>query len=211
VLEKLQQALDDLSNPDAGWVTRRDAAEMLGQVAARALMVLAQHHDEPDVDVQRSVEKGLAQAEAALRGVEIETSHDRGLSVEEFAKACARAGVRTVSPHEQGFKVESVLKSGRRQTVYVEPYKRRDGLDLIRVYSYCGPADPAHAMWSLKANAKLVQAAIAIVHVGEEERIAVMNCFIASEATPREVKSAVKEIAFYADWLESKLTGHDDF
>ena len=35
--------------------------------------------------------------------------------------------------------------------------------------------------------------------------------FLASEATPAQVKAAVKEIAYYGDWLELKLTGLDDF
>jgi hypothetical protein len=37
------------------------------------------------------------------------------------------------------------------------------------------------------------------------------SCFPAAEATPQIIKIAVKEIAYYGDWVEQRLTkGGDD-
>ena len=37
------------------------------------------------------------------------------------------------------------------------------------------------------------------------------NCFLASHVSPAELKAAVKEIAFYGDWIEKEMTGADNF
>ena len=46
---------------------------------------------------------------------------------------------------------------------------------------------------------------------GDEEFFDLVSSTIASETSPEEIKAAVKEVAFYGDWIENKLTGSDEF
>ena len=128
-----------------------------------------------------------------------------------FMRYCEKAGRRTVKMHENGFAVTVELKEGRVQTVYVTPIKRKDGIRLLRVYSYCGEPSPDVVQWVMGSNAKLIYCAFAVKQVDGQERLMLSGNLDRSEATPRMVKAAVKEIAFYSDWLEQKTTGADVF
>ncbi len=212
LLELIQKAADELRNTESGWVTRRDAAELLGKAAASALVVLHECRDEMDVDVRRSVDKALAQAETILRSAPKESSkHGGPCTLEALAKVCAKPGEREVKQNGEGYAIQVTLKMGRKQTVFLEQFRRRDDLVLIRIYTYCGAFSEDSAKWALKANTKLAQGAIAIAEKDGEEHFVIMNCFLAKEVSPAEVKASVKEIAFYGDWLEHKLSGMDDF
>lgn len=205
--EDIDKAAGELRNQEAGWVTRRDAAETLGQAAARALTALEAHKEDPDRDVQGAVQKELGKAGGALAGVKPEG----GYTLEELVRACEKPGKRTVKPEGDGFVVEVKLKGDRRQLVNVQPYERRDGAKLIRVFTYCGkPSDDA-LHWALRANMKLNQGAFALADMEGEEQFVLMNCYLEGEATPREIKASIKELSFYGDWIEQKLSGLDDF
>ena len=210
MLEELQQAADRLRDTKATWIARRDAVDVLRKTAAFALATLHEQEEEVDPDVKRAVDAALAEANAALKGVPLEVPKE-GYSLHELARACEKQGERELKPHRAGYLIEVLMKDGRRQKVYLESFRRKDGADLIRVYTYCGKYAPDSVLWALRANMKLAQAAIALTMIEGEERFVLTNCFLAKEATPAQVKAAVKGIAFYGDWLEKKLTGKDDF
>jgi predicted nucleic acid-binding protein len=210
VPDQIDQAADDLRNEKAGWVTRRDAADFLGQAAAKAVVVLREFQDEVDLDVRRSVGHALAQASAALEGIPPQppVAH---YSLAELAHACEKGDERTVRKEGDGYIVEVHLDSGRRQQVSLTLHKKKDGPELLRVLTICGKANEKAYGWALRANMQLRQSALALVTEEGEERFAVTNCFLASEATPREVKSSVKETAYYGDWLEAHLNETDAY
>jgi len=210
MFEEIDKAAENLAKKDAGWVFRRDAAEALGEAASRALDALKAHAEEPDMDVRSSVDKALGQASGALAGVRPQTQPGR-YSLEELARACEKPGTREVEPNGDGYAVDVQPKAGRHQTVYVMPFKRKDGVELIRVYTLCGPARPDALSWALRTNMKLAQCAFAMMKDNGEEQLVLMNCYLAGEASPTEIKVAVKEVAYYGDWIENKLTGLDDF
>ncbi len=208
--EELEKLAKELRNAQAGWVARRDAAEALGKIACRTLEVLHEHADEMDVDVRRSVEQALGKASAALAGV-APLPQVKQYTLEELAKACAKDGERVVAPHGKGFVVQVTLKSGRRQAVYLNCHKRKDGTELIRIFTECGKPREDAFEWALRANMNVSHGALALTRDSGEERLVLTNCYLAHAATPAEVKASVKELAYYGDWIESKLSGLDDF
>ncbi|MCP4639964.1 MAG: hypothetical protein GY851_06015 [bacterium] len=210
MFEQINEVGKNLQNEKAGWVTRRDAAETLGKIASAALSVLNDHRDEMDVDVRRGVEEALGHASAALAGV-APKARETAFSLADLARMCEKKDRRVVKPSGDGFVVDVTLKSGRGQAVFISPLKQKDGTELIRVFTYCGKVCPDSMKWALRANMKLSQGALAIDKAEGEERFVLLNCFIASEVTPMELKASVKEIAYYGDWMEHKLTGMDDF
>ena len=109
------------------------------------------------------------------------------------------------------FIVKVIMKDGRHQSVHVRQFKRADGIALIQVYTVCGKADEKSYGWALRANMKLIQGAIAIASQGDDERFVLSTCFLANEVTRQEIKAAVKETAFYGDWIEQKVSGQDEF
>ncbi|HEO72666.1 MAG TPA: hypothetical protein ENN80_15520 [Candidatus Hydrogenedentes bacterium] len=156
MFENIEQAADALANKNAGWVVRRDGASNLGYAAGKALAALKAYEDEKDVDVRRAIDKALGEASNALAGVPPRFPESRKHTLEELVRACEKPGKREVKPHDDGFLI-TVALGERRQTVYVMPLKRKDGMELIRIYTFCGPLDEKTGMWALKTNPKLVQ------------------------------------------------------
>lgn len=205
------QLANDLRNQHAGWVTRRDAAEGLGKVAAHAAEVLREHASDTDRDVRTAVRTSLGWIAAEVRGMK-PVPQDRSYTLEELATACARKGKRELAQHGDGYSMTVKGKDEREQVVYIMPAKRKDGEDLVRVYTRCGPANEDQLRWALESNLSLSHGAFALSGEfadGGGVEFVIINVFIASEATPEEVKASVKEMAFYGDWLEKKLTGQD--
>lgn len=208
--EEIDSAIEKVRDTKAGWVTRRDAVELLGKVAVKAIDALQEASEEMDVDVRRSVDDMLGKAAAALKGAK--PKFDGGpLTLETLAKACAKEGARTVEADNEGFVVRVALKDGRHQTVHMRQFKREDGVTLVQVYTVCGKADEKSYAWALRANMKLIQGAVAIAKQGDDERFVLTMCFLAGEVTKPEIKAAVKEAAYYGDWIEQKVSGQDEF
>ena len=210
MFEEIAQTAKILANTDAGWVDRRDSARTLGEIAAKALDALRAFDDELDVDVRRSIDEALENASGALAGIS-PVRQSKHYTLEELARSCERDDNRVVAPHEDGFVVQVELKSGRGQAVFIMPHTLRDGAQLIRVFTKCGAPTDASLEWALRANMKLSQGALAIDKVEGEKEFVLINCFLASETTPLEIKDAVKRIAFYGDWVETKLSDLDEF
>ncbi|NUM54835.1 MAG: hypothetical protein HUU46_14410 [Candidatus Hydrogenedentes bacterium] len=208
--EEIDGAIEKIRDTRAGWVTRRDAVELLGKVATKALDALQDASDEMDVDVKRSVDDMLGRASAALKGVKPKFESTPP-TFDELAKSCAKEGVRQVEPDDEGYVVRVKLKDGRTQAVHIRRFSRADGVALIQVYTICGKADETSYAWALRANMKLIQGAVALAKQGDDERFVLTMCFLASEVTKSEIKAAVKEAAYYGDWIEQKVSGQDDF
>jgi len=211
MFEDIDKAVGNLSNRNAEGVDRRDAADALGGAAARALAALRAHVEDPDVDVRAAVRGVLARMEAAppARGTDAETRKE--YSIDELARTCEKPGKRTVERNGDGYRVEVILKDDRRQTVYIMPFTRQDGIKLIRVYTFCGVARPNVARWALHTNMKLAQCAFALMKDEDQEQLVLLNSYLANDVTPNEIHLAVKEVAYYGDWVEREYAGLDDF
>jgi hypothetical protein len=205
VVKALEKAAAELANGRAGWVIRRDAAEELGKVAEFALRTLLARRQEPDVDVKSAVDRALSRVSAALAGV----PPKGGYSLEELAGACAKPSERVVTRDGDAFTVEVAMKDGRRQRIRVERADRGRGA-IVFLSTECGAVAPDALAWALRANADLSLSALALCKEGGDDRLVLRASYVASEATPLEIKAAVKEMAFYGDWIEQKLMGSDD-
>jgi hypothetical protein len=208
MFEEIDKAIAVLSNRGSLWVSRRDAAESLGEAACGAVTALDAHQNDLDEDVRRVVRKGFDKVVACLGAA---TSASRTYSLEDLAHACEKPGERTVKPDGEGYVVEVKFKTGRRHYVYLMPFVQQDGARLIRMFAYCGKPTPESLRAALKDNLKLTHAALALCGEGKDERFMLVNCYLANEVSPAEVKASVREIAVYGDWLEEKLTGKDEF
>ncbi|HPJ97888.1 MAG TPA: hypothetical protein PKW60_00255 [Candidatus Hydrogenedentes bacterium] len=210
VSEELERLAQQLRDTQTGWVARRDAAQALGKAVSFALDALREYSDEMDVDVRRAVDQALGEASAALAGVPARPPV-RQYTLEELAIACAKDGERVVAPHGKGYVVQVTLKSGRHQAVFLNHHVRKDGAELIRVFTVCGKPRADAFEWALRANMKISLGALALTGEGDEERMVLTNRFLARAATPSQIKASVKELAVYGDWIESKLGELDDF
>ncbi|MBI4559771.1 MAG: hypothetical protein HY706_19445 [Candidatus Hydrogenedentes bacterium] len=206
-LEEIEKAAKTLADAKQGWVFRRDAAEALGQAACRALNALHAQRKDKDVDVRQAVERALSAASAGLAGIKPRKSAH---TLEELARSCEKTGERTVLPHQDGFIVEVKLSNQRHQRIYLAPCQSKDKIKLIRLFTVCGKADSNTLAWALRTNMQITQGALALQKDGDEERLILTNSFLADEATPAEIRAAVKELSFYGDWIEQKLGGKDE-
>ena len=211
MFEDLEATIETLRDSDSGWVNRRDAAENLGKVASQAVLALRAHTDDADVDIRDAAKRAAGEASAALQGVEAILPDGEGYSLEDLAKGLESPGKRTVEKRGKGYEVVVQVKEGRSQTVTIVPVSSKNRHDLIRVYTRCGtPTEKLHD-WALKINMSLAQCALAITEENGEEMFVMVNCFLAKEVSPEELKSSVKEIAYYGDWVEGKLGEEDIF
>ncbi|MBX7255063.1 MAG: hypothetical protein K1Y02_01785 [Candidatus Hydrogenedentes bacterium] len=210
MFEDIDAAAERIRDKRASWVDRRDAAEILGRAAMRALAPLHELREEMDVDVRRSIESALGHAASVLNGV-IPRDALGPIPLEELVRSCEKKGEREVLADGDAFVVKVTLKTGRSQHVHVKPLNRKDGVRLYQVYSVCGKADEKTYAWALRANAKMAQAAIALTGHDDEERFVLVNCFLVEEVSCNEMKASVKEVAYLADWMEQRLGNTDEF
>lgn len=203
-----QEMIEVLNNYDAGWVARRDAAENLGKTAHRIIAELLGHQQDQDMDVQMEAVRTLEPLHVLLatRG-----KPRRQYTLRDLALACEKAGHRTVDTYKTGFVVTVKLESGRTHRVYIMPHKLRQGRSIIRLFTLCGEATPEKFAWTLKANTKLTHGAFALLKFNDDDHLAIVNNIVKEEATPEMIKRGVKEMAFYGDWLEEKITQMDTF
>lgn len=210
--QDIDKAAAALHDPRTGWVNRRDAAEALGNAAMHAIKTLRAHEEDPDTDVRETTRKLLREVAGVLAGIEPRPPETapQSFSLEQLARACEKEGERTVTPRDGGFVVTVRLRQGRHQDILVSALERNDGVRLIRVFTDCGEASDDALSWALRANVKLTHCALALTSEGDAQRFVLTRCFLADAAGPAQVKAAVKEMAFYGDWMEKKLSGLDE-
>ena len=207
--EIVEELTKKLGNKQAGWVTRRDAADALGLIAREALTALHEHSAEEDVDVRTAVEKALQQCGALAHGDAARKTPAR-FSLEELAQAVEKKGSRAVAPSGAGYIINCSLRGGRKQQVRHEPHQRRDGVELVRVYTVCGPATDRAYGWALRANLNISQGALALADEDGKPHLVLMNCYLAETVTPTAVLASVRELSAYGDWIGRKLSGLDE-
>lgn len=210
----LQQAFEEavqvLGNANAGWVNRRDAAEVLGFIAQRAREALEALRNDADPDVRAAVEKAITAC--PMPDSSSASGTPAGYSLRELAQACAKDNIRIVTAqHDSCYLVTVHLKNGRRQTVYLSATTTPDGRPVLRLFTPCGPARENLFAWALRSNAQIATCALEVEEKeGSEPQFILRMGYPMGEATPALIKTAVKELAMYGDWLEDKLTGGKD-
>jgi len=208
--DAIEERLAQLENTEEGWVTRRDAAEALGQVAAKALEALRSHAEEKDVDVRAMAVKALGWSKGSLEGVS-PVAQERPFSLEELAESVEKPGGREVTTKGDGYEITVTLSEGRTQKVLAELATSHGGRDTIRISTQCGPGEEKALRWALRTNNNLSHCSLSLAGKRDKERLIMTHSFLADSVTPKEFKTTVKEIAFYGDWAESKLTDGDEF
>lgn len=210
MVEEMDKLVAQLANRDAGWVYRRDAAEALGRAARTAVEALHAHADEEDRDVRDVVDKALGWAKGALKGI-APVAQERAFTLEELAQSLKKPGNREVASKGDGYEITVNVGEGRSQRVLAEPATSQAGRDMIRISTRCGKANDKALRWALRNNTTLSHCALALSDEGGEEMFIMVNSFLADAVTPLEMKVSVKEVAYYGDWIESKLSGEDEF
>jgi len=211
MFKDLDLIVASLADANAGWVVRRDAAEALGEVARRSLASLQAHLQDADTDVRAAVEKawrGVTPPPPAEGGES--TADPSPPSMKTLALACVKKPKRAVRRDENGFTVRVQMKDERAQDVQVTRLTREDGRDLIRIVTDCGPADGETISWAVRNSDQFMYCAFSVEERDGVEHLRIVKNFDMKHVTPGLVRDAVKEIAYYGDWLEKKLTGGDD-
>ena len=130
MIEDLNKTIAALADTRAGWVIRRDAAELLGELAKRSLAALKANLNEHDTDVRSAVEKALASVGSAGDGASESTGEAAPATpptMKALALACVKKPKRAVRREGTGFVVRSAMKEGRTQDVTISRFKREDG------------------------------------------------------------------------------------
>jgi len=205
MIPEVQQAIQTLRNTQAGWATRKETAQKLGATIQKALQALHDHTQDADHDVRRAVHAALDLLTTQQRETLL-----RDFALQELAQACEKKDTRTVTPHQDGYTIDVRIDQTRTQRVYLTPQTRNDGTRLLRIYTLCGKPDTPTTTWALRANTRLTNCAFALENHQGTEHIILNRNFERDKASPAETALAVKEIAFYGDWLEKKITGHDE-
>ena len=208
--EALQQWAEKLADTNANWTERRDAAETLGQLAQAALKALHEHSSDEDEEVHNAVLRALEEVEVYAHG-DSTRSESAEYTLDELMQTVDEPGVYSATRKENRYVVNCALPNNRRQVVHVEPHTRKDGTELIRVYTVCGPARADAYRWALRANRNLPLGALALAKYEGTEHFILLNCYLTSTVTPADVRSSVGELSRYGDWIEQKITGMDDF
>ena len=213
MFEELDKTIKMLEDRAGGWVTRRDAALALGEYAQRSMATLKAHVTEKDVDVRRGVEEALRKLGAGAGAASMETPaalvKPAPPTMKELAQACIRKSKRAVKPDGDGFLVRVAMKDGRTQDVRIDRHREPEGREMIRVSTKCGEADEESIQWAIRSNSKFLYCAFCVEDCGGKDYLTIVANFDPAIVTPQLVKDAVKEIAFYGDWLEKKLSGED--
>lgn len=146
----------------------------------------------PDSELERSPANPSPDTEKILRDVATRSGY-------EYQETTA------------GYSVVVPLSNERSQTVHVL-FNGHDeeGQDIISFLSFCGPAEPRHAMEFLRLNSKLTYCAFAIRASKGSEHIVVTANQLAETADPDEIRRILSEVAKWADAVEKKITRGKD-
>ena len=202
--ETIDRRIRVLSDKREGWVHRRDAALELGAAAAAALGALQRHAADEDVDVRQAVREAMEK----IRLPELPEAMN-AYSLDTLAKSCARKDRRSVSAVEGGYEVTVSLRENRKQVVRLSMAELQGGVAVVQLSTRCGSAGGKLRDWALRNNASLCHAAFALDEADGEPCIVMLRNIPHVEANPSNVKSAVKEMARYGDWVENTLDGKD--
>lgn len=206
--DDLDRAVAQLANRSGTWVSRRDAADFLGKVAARARTALAEFAEDADTDVRAAVGKALGDTDWRDAG---RTGKEAQYSLEELVRAVERPGKRSAVPAKGGYEITVTLKDGRTQKVFAGYSTSEAGAQTIRVRSRCGLAEAGAFEWTLRTNDRLPHSSFAIVDEDGRAWFELVHSLRAQKATPAEFRACIKEVAFYADWAETRLAKGDTF
>lgn len=205
--DDLDRAIAQLANRSGTWVARRDAADFLGKVVTRARDALGQFAEDPDTDVRGAVAQALGDASWRDAG---RSGKEAQYTLEELVRAVERPGKRSARAVDGGFEIIVTLKDGRTQKVSAAHGTSEAGAQTIRVRSRCGPATPAAFEWALRTNDRLPHSSFAIVDGDGQPWLELVHSLRAQKATPAEFRACIKEVAFYADWAETRLSKSDE-
>lgn len=202
--DSIDKSIKTLQNPDAGWVNRRDAANHLARSAREALGALHEFKNDPDRDVQRAILESLNSI-----GIDAPMPVEDATSLAKLVNALESKNSREVSKTKDGFEVLVRTKGDRSQRVSVIKTVSNTKKDIIQVSTTCGPATESVHEWALKNNMNMSHCSLAIEERDGETWFVLVNNHLTESITFEELKLTVKEVAFYGDWVEEKITGED--
>ena len=205
----ISKTLGVLADSEAGWVDRRDAAVELGQGAVEAVRGLKTHEKDSDRDVQESIKQSLRDVGRATAGIDLDAPSGGMPSLEKLVEALEKEGSRDVAKSGDAFEITVATDNGRSQKVRVEATQSNTRRDIIRVTTLCAKAEEKTHVWALTNNSHMSHCSLAIENRDGEPWLILVNSLFAETVSFAELKLTVKEVAFYGDWVEDKLTGED--
>jgi hypothetical protein len=197
-----------LADTHGGWVNRRDG---LGRVAQSAIKGLKAHEKDSDEDVRSGVVTALQAISHALAGVDMSVAPGGLPTLEKLVNALVKPGHRDLTTLDDGYSMKVITKNMRAQTVLIHETTSNTQMDIVRVSTVCAKADPASFEWALKNNVSMSHCALGVEERDGEDSLVLTNNLLAKSLSFAELKLSVKEVAFYGDWIEEKLSGIDHY
>jgi len=116
----------------------------------------------------------------------------------------------TANETSNGVSVSYNVGAGRSQKLIVMETKDREDIEIVAVYSECGPAEADKYEWALRKNLSFPHGAFAIRKVDDKKIFVAVNAMFRSGLTATALNSAMRTLAKRADKFELALTGKDE-
>ena len=99
----------------------------------------------------------------------------------------------------------------RRQIVMVETgLSDERGYGVVRIWSVCGPINPASAALLLRSNDEIIHGALALRRIGDAEQLVIRSNLLTDTLDLPELSRTIAAIAWQADQMESQLSQGED-
>jgi hypothetical protein len=212
------------------WTERRDVADCLANTCKHIVAALEDViKSEKDVDVRVACEQALNAVREHLQLIPVQveapapaptpepaptqvtpTAAEQPVSLGEIVRSDIEGAGVTVTETEDGYEIVTRLESGRFQKVFlVQSRDETKGLELIHIFTVCGPANSRVFKWALEANSKLMHGALAIRTLGGKEMLVITDTYQAATVRREQVRDAVFAIAETGDVVEKGMTRVD--
>src|SRR5262249_41517127 len=116
-----------------------------------------------------------------------------------------------IQGHRDTFRLIVPLPDDRLQEVVVEASEGSNQDPVLRVFSVCGPADPAYFEYALRLNAQLTYGSISVHDVLGSPMFVMSRTFSRDTVRSEDLRGAIIEIARRSDRIEKKLTRMDQY
>jgi hypothetical protein len=137
---------------------------------------------------------------------------EREVDVKSMVASVARAAGWPLSQNAGLWQVTIEVTNDRRQTVFIQSgVKDKSGNDNLLFKSIAGPADDVNPIALLRYNSQVLHAAFAVEELGGQNMVVVRGNLPCQSANEAAIRHVIDTVASYADKVERRVTGGDQY
>jgi len=203
-----------LSDPEEE--VRREAAATLGKIGdpsvIEALKAATKDRDPKVATAAAKAVESVRKRHPAPIGRPARARPARRRDRSAFLERALDGTGARIEKRDYGYKVRLRLVGGRRQDVRVVFDKSDpEGDAILLVFTVCGPAEPRHFRWALKANVRTTYGSMALWKRGGEEQFVLIETLLEADTTEDELRKVILTLAEKGDKIEASLSETDAF